>query len=144
MALRLFTAFCTAITFAATLYTIWLAGPWIETRYYPAVSRLKVLSSTVDRETGGASITVEFTKLRACEWIGIAWYRGKQDGLFERVPVTLGRRAGDTSSPNRSTGRQSAGPWIIGLSLDDLRSNSFAQLTHRCHPFWITTTDFYP
>lgn len=135
--------FCAAVIFVSTLYVVFLVGPAIETRLAPVVSKLRVLSLTQD-ENGMSIVDAEFTKLRDCEYVGISWFVGQPDGNFERVPVILMRRDGDTSSPNRPTGTQRAGPWIIGVPPAELRNNSFARLAHRCHPFWLTTTDFYP
>ena len=125
------------------LFTLFSLGPYLETRLWPPVSKLRILSIEA---TGSAEATIraEFTKLRECEYVGIAWFRGSPDGSFERVPVILLRQEGDTSSPNRPTGTQRAGPWIIGVPAGELATNSFARLSHRCHPFWLTTTDFYP
>lgn len=135
--------FCAAIIFACTLYFVFMVGPAVETRFFPVVSKLTVTSLAAD-ETGQAVIGAQFTKLRDCEYLGIAWYRGSPSGQFERVPVILQRQEGDTSSPNRPTGTQRAGPWIIGMPPAEIPGNSFARLSHRCHPFWVTTTDFYP
>lgn len=138
-----FVAFCAAVTFFMTTYTIWTVGPALETRFAPVVSKLTILSLDDDAE-GEAVLSVAFTKLRDCEYLGIAWYEGNPAGGFTRVPVILQRRDGDTSSPNRPVGTQRAGPWIIGMPAADVRGNSFARLSHRCHPFWVTTTDFWP
>ena len=136
-------SFCMAVTFFATLYTIWVIGPALETKWFPVVSKLTITSLTTN-DNGQATVMAEFTKLRECEYLGLAWYRGQQSGGFERVPVILMRQEGDNSSPNRPPGTQRAGPWIIGMPPDEIAGNSFAQLSHRCHPFWVTTTDFYP
>lgn len=128
-----------AIAVILLLYGI---GPTIETSYFPVVDRLNLLS--VEEVVGDrARIFAEFNKLRDCEFIGIAWYKGKRDGNFERVPVTLMRMPGDNSSPTRPLGLQRSGPWVIGMTPDDLRNNSFADLFHKCHPFWTTRTEFY-
>ena len=140
---RLFMAFCYAITFCMALYFVSMIGPHLETRFLPVVSKLTITELKAD-ENGQAIVDAMFTKLRQCEFIGIAWYRGRADGEFERVPVILLRREGDTSSPNRPVGTQRAGPWIIGMPAAEIRNNSFAQLIHRCHPFWVSTTEFYP
>lgn len=136
-------ASCAAVIFCCTIWLVFALGPAIETKLAPAVSKLRILDLH-DNADGLAEISAEFTKLRDCEYIGIAWYRGSPSGGFERVPVILLRREGDTSSPNRPVGTQRAGPWIIGMPAADITGNSFAQLTHRCHPFWVTTTEFYP
>lgn len=132
-----------SVIFACLLLTVWTVGPTLETALFPVVSKLDVDQVTQDKE-GNSVLLVSFTKLRNCEYLGISWFKGKPNGYFTRVPVTLGRAKTDESSPNRPLGHQSAGPWTIGLTNAELRDNSFAQLSHRCHPFWTTTTDFYP
>lgn len=134
---------CATTLFFAFVFTVYAIGPSLETRYWPVVSKLDVLSI---RETaaGHTEIKAGFRKLRDCEYIGLVWFLGSRPDDFQRVSVILQREAGDTSSPNRPIGYQKAGPWIIGMSPADLRGKSFAQLVHRCHPFWMTTTEFYP
>lgn len=134
---------CGVIILICATFTLFTVGPAVETQFFPAVSKLRILSvsSTDMRES---RVEAEFTKLRGCEYLGIAWFRGDPSGKFERVPVVLMRKDGDTSSPNRPTGTQKAGPWIIGVPPNEIGRNSFARLSHRCHPFWVTTTDFYP
>jgi len=135
-------AICAGVIFASTLYAIWVVGPWLETRYFPAVGKLMIQQAT---EIDGKSVLhVAFRKLRDCEYIGIAWYRGQQGGEFTRVPIVLGRQEDDNSSPNRAVGFQFTGPWTVDVPMAELHSNSFALLQHRCHPAWLTTTEFYP
>lgn len=142
-ALFAFKIFCSGVILIATAFTFWVIGPSIETRHFPVVSKLRIVS-IAENAHGDSVIMAEFTKLRACEFLGLAWYRGKQTEGFERVPVILLRREGDRSSPNRPTGFQRSGPWQIGIPPAEIEGNSFAQLHHRCHSFWVTTTDFYP
>ena len=135
--------FCAGVILFATAVTIFTIGPAIETRYFPVVSKLRILS--IEPEGDGARIMAEFTKLRGCEYIGLSWFHRLGEGNgFERVPLILLRRPGDEGSPNRPEGRQRAGPWIVGVPPPEIAGNSFAQLFHRCHPFWVTTTEFYP
>lgn len=141
--LRLFMTFCVAVTFFMTAYTIFIVGPAIEARYMPVVSKLTITDISVD-ESGNAVVLAEFTKRRECEYLGLAWYRGQPTGGFERVSLILLRQDGDTSSPNRPPGTQRSGPWIIGMTPDEVLTNSFALLSHRCHAFWVTTTPFFP
>ena len=124
-------------------FTFFNMGPYLETRFWPPVSKLNVLSLTPGDDNTSV-LDAEFTKRRDCEYLGISWFKALPDGKFERVPVILLRKDGDTSSPNRPVGTQRAGPWIIGVPPAELRTSSFARLSHRCHPFWLTTTDFYP
>jgi hypothetical protein len=107
------------------------------------VSKLRILAiePTPDGQT---KIIVAFRKLRDCEYLGLSWFVGNRPDDFERVSVVLMRQPGDTSSPNRPIGFQKAGPWLLGMSPTDVTAHSFAQLAHRCHPFWTTITEFYP
>jgi hypothetical protein len=136
-------AFCAAIVFAATLFTILTIAPAIETRFAPVVSKLRITKVMAD-DAGNSIVYAEFTKLRDCEYIGLSWYHGDPRGEFERVPVVLLRKEGDTASPNRPLGTQKAGPWIVSISPAELRGNSFARLSHRCNFLWLTNTDFLP
>lgn len=142
LALDAFKAFCVTVIVIATAFTFYLVGPSVETRYFPVVGKL-----TIDRiEWQGPGVTriwASFTKRRDCEYVGIAWFRGTRDD-FERVPVILHREKNDRSSPNRPTGYQHAGPWDVMVPMHEIPANSFAVLSHACHPFWNTTTDFYP
>lgn len=140
--LLIFKVFCVVAIGLALLWTAYIIGPHIEAKYFPVVSKLTI---TDMREDGGrAMIYAQFTKHRNCEFLGISWYRGDQGEGFERVPVALLREPGDSSSPNRPLGLQRAGPWEVAMSPEEIRGNSFAKLSHRCHVFWVSTTDFYP
>ncbi|WP_105430240.1 hypothetical protein [Neorhizobium sp. T6_25] len=134
---------CAVVAFFAMVFTVYAVGPAMETRFFPVVGKLDILTiePTADGQT---QIRAAFRKIRDCEYVGIAWFSGDRPGDFDRVSVQLMREPNDTSSPNRPVGYQRAGPWIIGLPVSEVRNRSFAQLTHRCHPFWTTTTDFYP
>jgi hypothetical protein len=120
-------------------YTV---GPAVETRYFPAVSKLKILSIK-ETEDGQTEVRAAFRKIRRCDYIGIAWYVGERPDDFERVPLAILRDPSDVGSPNRPLGYQKAGPWVIGIPPVDL-SRSWAILQHHCHPFWNTVTEFYP
>lgn len=136
-------AVCAAIIFVATVQTLLIVAPAIETRWFPPVSKLTILDMR-ETEDGRTAIDAYFTKLRQCEYVGISWYAGKPEGPFERVPVVLLRAEDDTSSPNRPVGSQRAGPWIVSLAPEEVQNNSFVRLSHRCGWPWLTTTDFYP
>ncbi len=135
--------FSATVIVIAVVFTFLTVGPAVETNFFPVVSKLRIVSLTQDAD-GNSVVQAQFTKYRDCTFIGIAWFRIYPEGDFERVPVTLLRREGDTSSPNRPLGTQRAGPWIIGLTNDELLNHSFATLSHECSPLWISTTNFYP
>lgn len=135
--------FCAGVILLGLGFTVWAIGPSIERNYFPVVSKLTIDSLGSD-EQGHSVVGARFTKFRDCEYIGIAWFRGSLEQGFERVPVILWRKPGDRSSPNRPIGMQRAGPWLIAVSPDEIHTNSFARLFHRCHPFWLSRTDFFP
>lgn len=136
-------AVCGIVMFISGVFIFYTVGPSIETRFFPVVSKLQILSiKAVDADH--TEIRAGFRKLRNCEYLGIAWYVGTRPDDIERVAVAVMRDRNDTSDPNRPVGYHKAGPWIVTLPLDDVEKRSFAQLAHRCHPFWTTITEFYP
>ncbi|KQT54611.1 hypothetical protein ASG43_03225 [Aureimonas sp. Leaf454] len=131
------------VTMLSVLYCFFMVGPALETRFFPALGKMKITS--VEALTGETSIVrTAFSKLRACEYLGIAWYYGSEAGVFERVSMVPIRNPDDTSSPNRRVGLQRAGPWRITIPEGDVRTRSYVQAFHRCHPFWTTVSEFYP
>ncbi len=136
-------AVAAAFIFFCTLVTLMTAAPMIETRFFPVLDKLEIL--TVEPLGENLSrVRAAFRKKRNCAYLGIAWYRGKQGDEFERVSVALGRDPGDVSSPNRPVGYQKAGPWDIGMPADEVRGNSFVEVYHQCFFAWTTRTEFYP
>lgn len=131
------------ITLFMTLYAIFLLGPWLEMRYWPVLSKLEILRIEPQSPLH-ADMYVQFTKERDCQYIGMAWFKGLRSGGFERVLVIPMRDPKDTGSPNRPLGTQRAGPWRISMLAEEVKTNSFANIFHQCHPFWITHTKFYP
>jgi len=132
------------ITFVSSIVIVFTAGPTIETRFFPVTSKL-LIERMVSDGPDKTNVYAAFEKLRDCEYLGIAWYRGSLDQRgFERVPLILLRQEGDNSSPNRPVGFQRSGPWVVSIPLEEIKTNSFVRLSHKCHPFWVTTTEFYP
>ncbi|KQT52239.1 MULTISPECIES: hypothetical protein [unclassified Aureimonas] len=125
------------------LYVFFLVGPALETRFFPVLGKMRfteVLAQTKD----ASIVRTEFEKLRSCEYMGIAWYYGAEAGVFERVSMVPIRDPNDTSSPSRPVGIARAGPWRITIPAADVRTKSFVEAFHRCHPFWTTVSKFYP
>ena len=131
------------ITVLTILYSFFMVGPAIETKWFPVLSKMQVLEVQPLTDQTSA-VRAEFTKLRNCEYLGIAWYHGSQQKDFDRISMVPIRDPDDTSSPNRPVGTQRAGPWRLTMPAGEVRQNSFVQAFHRCHPFWTTVTDFYP
>lgn len=134
--------FCATIVILSAVMVFYTVGPAVETRYFPVVSKLKILSIK-ETPDGHTEIRAAFRKIRACDYVGIAWYLGERPDNFERVPLALLRDPSDVGSPNRPVGYQKAGPWVIGIPPKEL-PRSFGRLHHHCNPFWSTITEFYP
>lgn len=134
---------CVAVIMLCTIGLFYSVGPALETTYWPVVSKLQIKNIEVD-EKKWVRIQATFTKLRDCEYVGLTWFKGQRPNDFERVPVVLQRDPLDVGSPTRPLGTQRAGPWLIAVTPEEFKYQSFAQLWHRCHPFWTTVTEFYP
>lgn len=134
---------CASVIFVSLLTAVFTAGPAVETRFFPVVGKLQILKMEPVNDSVTA-VWAAFAKRRDCEFIGIAWFRGRPDKEFERVPLVLMRDEHDISSPNRPVGYQKSGPWQVAIPYGEIVGNSFARLYHRCQPFWISTTEFYP
>ena len=128
---------------AVLIVTFFVSLPKMESRYWPVTSPLEI--TRVEPATGGRSIVyATFEKKRQCDYVGIAWGERQADGSVDRVAIELLRQPGDVGSPNRPVGKQSSGPWVIGIAPDFIRQLSVVELYHRCHPFWTSVTPFYP
>lgn len=130
-------------TVVCTLYIAFLVGPVLETKLFPVLDPLQI-DRVEYKDEDNAYVYASFNKRRACEYVGTAWYKGLRSGEFDRVLMITIRQEGDNSSPTRPQGRQHAGPWLIGMNAKDVVRYSFVDIFHRCHPFWITRTNWYP
>lgn len=141
-ALIAFKAVCTAVVTLSIVFTIWAVGPVVETRWRPVVSKLR-MTALRQNSVGESQIWVQYTKLRDCEYRGITWLHRLPNGVLESVYVSFANNW-DTISSNRPKGVYAAGPWTVNLSSDELLYSSYAILYHRCHPLWLSRTEFYP
>jgi hypothetical protein len=132
-----------AVICTCVAYLFFVVGPVAETRFWPVLGKLEVTYvSAYDAKS--SHVSVQFRKIRDCEYIGMSWFRIDPNGSLERVSMILLRNPHDTSSPNRPVGRFSAGPWHVFIPADELLEVSMVEVFHRCHPFWTTRTHFYP
>lgn len=136
-------AACATITVMMVLYLIFLVGPVLETRWNPVLDKLQIQSVTPisDKES---ELFVAFRKRRDCEYVGMAWFRDDGQNGLDRVALVQMRPPGDVTPPNRPLGLQRAGPWHVAIPADQIRTKSVVEVLHRCHPFWMTRTRFYP
>lgn len=129
------------LALASILALVWTVGTTREGEWFPVTSRAALISA--EPFDGGALVYFQFTKVRECEFIGLSWFKGQPDGVFDRVRINF-NGDGDDSGSTRPRGTQIAGPWFIDIPPNELQANSFAIVRHRCHPFWQTSTIFYP
>lgn len=113
----------------------WSLGPEYEGRILPVVSNIEITEIQTDKN--GSYIFVSFDKTRQCEFIGLSWY----DKFNIRHGVEFSPNL-STTPKTRPIGGQAAGPWLI-KGLENIEG-SRAVTTHRCHPLWLTYTQFYP
>ncbi|MGB3244645.1 MAG: hypothetical protein WBB25_08930 [Sulfitobacter sp.] len=125
-----FTAICMALTPA--LFSV---GPYLEARFFPVVRGTTILNEELG--AGGVSFFVRFRKVRQCTFLGLAWYVGEV-----RVPVIFAPTARN-SPRSRPLGGQHTGPWLVSAEQSTVRGNT-AFAYHRCHPLWVTISEFYP
>ena len=136
---------CYTLTACFTALAVFLIAPYLETRYWPVVGKMKIEWLTAEEGNENQTrIHASFTKIRNCDYIGIAWFRGNRVTGFIRVPLQLMRMPNDVSSPNRPLGYQQSGPWIVDIPQGEIEKNSFVELYHQCTPFWVSRTEFYP
>jgi len=77
-------------------------------------------------------------KLRNCSFERVEWYL-IDGGVSSRVDVAF-YEMGKVRHP----GDFSFGPWGIMATRKELMQNSWAKVFHRCHPLFLTVTNFYP
>lgn len=124
--------------------TIWAVGPSVEARYFPVATKLHVQQMT-SNPSGTKIESATFVKLRDCQFQAIGWFHILGGGQVVQVPVISLQKPGTLPGfYNRPVGNNIVGPWLIGLDIKEVVYHSFARIEHRCHPFWITTTSFYP
>jgi hypothetical protein len=122
------------LTVVPTIMTIWSVGPRWESQRWPVLID-SVLVSEAPAEDG-VRVVVEFTKLRDCRIKHVIWY----DGLRALETTPYGRPPDDWL--HREPGRQISNELHVhGISS---LAGTHATVKHRCHPLWLTTSQYYP
>lgn len=94
-----------------------------ETRWWP------VTTPATFTEVEGGFYAVSFEKIRQCELVGVYWHDG-----FTWV------RQGFGDQWSRPTGNSNVSAWLTPPTIDPDVHEAVAH--HRCHPFWVTRTNF--
>ena len=117
-------------------------GPRIEASYFPVVNSLTNVE--LKQDGNDVILTATMNKLRNCEYIGASWYKQDGNGVKDQLRYVSLVDAGD-SPPTRPVGKQLVGPLSIrGITVQQMGLNVYAEIVHRCHPMWLTTTQLYP
>lgn len=133
--------------FIAAFLIVFVLSPIVVIFYYPALGRLEGRLKPVVRDvellsagqTSDAYVTHwKFFKDNECDFIDLTFYEGKRDGVFSLIVSDISPGREDTSRP---PGENLAGPWYHYTLTPP--TNWFADVRHRCHPFWITRTKFW-
>lgn len=143
MLLRLLLWFLYGLSTMFAVVTVLLLAPYLETRYWPVLGKMHI-DSMEAINSQQTKVYATFTKVRNCDYLGLAWFHGTRETGFQRVMLQLFRDPKDISSPNRPLGTQNTGPWIVSIPIHDIEKNSFVEAYHQCTPFWVTRTEFYP
>lgn len=110
------------------------ALPPVEGYLYPVTGRAE-FTRVEDVRPGYTIIEGHMDKLRPCNFDHIAVYLGSIRGGRARARITLLE-----SSKTRPPGAFEFGPWEVQLTREQLLTNSYAVVTHQCHPLWPTRT----
>lgn len=113
-------------------------GPKIEGRLNPVVVSTE-LTRIIPESENTSKIYGTATKLRECSYLKTEWYYGKPGEQSVLVPVTINEPA-----KIRYDGKFAFGPWVLELSHDHVRDESYALVYHQCHILWPTITRFWP
>jgi hypothetical protein len=111
----------------------------LEGLLFPVVAGTDITRVIESRAVDGAvSFYGTAHQLRDCRLRRVDWFVETASGL-EQVDIQKQDR------PNRpGDGLYRFGPWSAYLTRSELLTASHAILHHRCHPFFLTATVFYP
>lgn len=125
---------------AIMLVLVWVLGPEIESRWYPAYSKFEVLDVQPKADPEKSTITVEFTKYRDCFPQGYAWYSGDLGNTFRQIEVFSRRTPGSAILP---VGRHKI-TLDVNVAPEEFINGISAEIFNRCHIFWVTRSVVLP
>ncbi len=116
--------------------TFFIAGPILETNYYPVLTDMDV-AEVNPIEPGSARFAVSGRKTRACEYIATVALVQYPDKHWEPAFVeTDQQRKGVRIT--RPLGQQNMGFWTV---IPGDGHPIKVEVHHRCHPLWTTVND---
>ena len=112
-------------------------GPRIEGYLFPVSANVRI-TSYLPKILGWTEISGAADKLRSCNFDRLEWFL-ENDGSIVRAEVNFLER-----TKARPSGDFNWGPWAVRLEAREIETKSTAYVYHRCHPFWLTRTQFWP
>ena len=111
--------------------------PDIEGRMFPVVTNVAITDYISADDAAHASVIYgEFDKVRACAFRRMNWYLGNRNtGPLIGVAFDEDEQVREIGSHNIF------GPWLVFIRAEQFPETT-AEVVHRCHPFWITRTQF--
>lgn len=128
--------FYVAMTFSVVVLANTYGGA-IEGRFYPVISKAEI-DRVEEVNSVSSRIWGRFDRLRDCSFQGLHFFLG-EPGSSARVDLVF-----EEPAQVREPGSAEFGPWRVQLTHDQIENRAYAIAYHRCHPFWITETRFYP
>jgi hypothetical protein len=130
-----------SISVCVFISAVFVIGPWIETKWFPAYSKFKIVS--IERAGDRQSrVIFRFTKNRQCEPVGNSWFFGEPGAAFRQLKVQIDNQ--DAFTAVRPLGTQTSNPYVLDATVEELANATFAVIYNRCHPFWLTRSEIYP
>ena len=114
---------------------VFSAGPLLESRFFPVLRNMEVLTERVDEI--GVVFDLAFEKVRFCDFVDLVWFRGPVQLELDYRPDL----EGPVRPQNRLVGEHITGPWRVRGVSSLAEAQVFA--IHRCHPLWNTVTHVY-
>ena len=121
------------------LYALFVTyAPIIEGKFFPVVKNTKI-TIVVQESLRTTIITGESYRIRDCDFRGLEIYKEGVSGGASLVPLEILE-----PTKTRGLGLFTFGPWRVGLTADEIASLGYSIAYHRCHPFYLTQSRFYP
>lgn len=126
---------------AVLLAAIFIIGPELETRFWPAYSRFEIQSIRPVNDDS-SEVVFRYKKHRQCSPQGFSWYMGEPGAAFRQLkvaPVDPGE-----SPPIRPLGKNTSVPYVIDATPEQIQTRTFGEIFARCHFAWVTRSVIYP
>ena len=106
----------------------------LEGYFFPVMSNIEI---EIEKVEGVETHFIAYAqKYRNCGFDSLEWRIGGKNGTKVKVNFLEGEKI-------RPEGDLLLGPWSIFSTKEIILDDSYVEATHKCHPFWKTTTVIY-